>query len=134
VSLLALSVVLTLAGCGGVRLEPVEGKALVDGQPLVHCTFSLRPDAAKGNTSTKEPAGQVEAPGVWKVYTDAKPGAPAGWYKVIAVAQDPVDPNDPYKARPSYINAKYNSLQTTDLVIEVTSTPAPGAYDFNLKK
>jgi hypothetical protein len=123
-----------LAGCSGVKLESVEGKVLVDGQPLPHGSFQFKPDVSKGNKSTLEPVGLVESPGVYKIYTEKKPGAPAGWYKVVVVAQEPIDPNDLYKERKSFINGKYNSAQTTDLTIEITSAPAPGAYDLNMKK
>lgn len=125
-----------LAGCSGERLEPVEGKVLVEGEPLAHGSFLLKPDAAKGNNSKldHEPAGLVESAGVYRIYTNKRPGAPAGWYKVVVIGQEPIDPNNPYAPRKAFINAKYNSEQTTDVRIEVTPNAPAGAYDLNLKK
>jgi hypothetical protein len=119
-------------GCGGgEQLVPVEGNALVDGQPLATGSLSFEPDANKGNTSQAKPAGLVEN-GKYKVFTAGKPGAPLGWYKITAVAEEPIDPKNPYVPRKSLINMKY--VKESDLALEIVEKPAAGAYDLNLKK
>src|SRR5262249_13520830 len=82
-------------GCGvsGRRMGPVAGKVRVDGKPLTTGSVSFRPDKAKGNTSTYEPAGDIDADGNYKLYTpvraDApKEGAPPGWYRVAVISAE----------------------------------------------
>ena len=123
----------SLVGCGGVKLEPVEGKAMADGKPVTNGSLLFKPDAAKGNTSTLEPAGQIDSSGNYKMFTNHKPGAPAGWYKVIVIATEPIDPKDPYAPRKSFVDGKYNGEQTTDLALEVIANAPPGAYDLKMK-
>jgi hypothetical protein len=127
-----------LAGCGesvgGTRLVGVAGKARVDGSPLATGTLSFLPDASKGNTSKLAPGGAIKADGTYTLFTEGRKGAPVGWYKVIVIAAEPVDPNAPYAPRRSFIDARYNTVETTDLRLEVTERPAPGAYDLDLKK
>jgi len=125
---------LSLGCSGGEQLLPVEGTAYVDGRPLKNGSLLFKPDASKGNNGTLEPAAQIGADGKYKLYTTQKPGAPPGWYKVIVIATEPIDPNDLYAPRKSYIHAKYSAEQTTDAALEVVAKPEPGAYDLQLKK
>jgi hypothetical protein len=129
-------VCLLTTGCGGVRLVPVEGKILVDNEVLQNGEGSVvfKPDAAKGNTSTLEPGGVIESDGKYKMYTNQKPGAPLGWYKVIATATEPPDPKNPSATRKSLISPKYVDEKITDLAVEVVDNPAAGAYDLRMKK
>lgn len=125
-----------LTGCGdsGGKLLPVVGKVTVDGQPLTMGDVSFRPE--KGSPSAQEPGGEIGEDGTYRLFTAGKEGAPPGRYRVLVVA---VDPNDlkskfPYGKRKSYVNLKYSNPKTTDLVVEVVPTPAPGAYDLKLTK
>jgi len=111
----------------------VEGKVTVDGQPLTMGSLLFRPNAEKGNTSKLEPAGSIDSSGNYKLYTNSKPGAPLGWYKVTVAAQTQADSTNPGAAT-SLVAAKYNAADTTDLSVEVVATPAPGAYDLKLTK
>jgi hypothetical protein len=125
-----------LVGCGDSsnKLLPVSGKVTVDGQPLATGSVSFRPE--KGSASAKEPGGEIDEDGTYSLFTDGKEGAPPGRYRVLVVA---VDPNDlkkkfPYGKRTSFVSPKYSNLKTTDLVVEVTPSPKPGAYDLKLTK
>lgn len=120
-------------GCAGETLYPVTGKALVDGTPIPNGSLLFVPDAAKGNTGKAEPAGTIEK-GKYTLYTNRKEGAPLGWYKVVVIAAEPINPQDPYTLGKSYIDGQYNSPATTNLNLEVTATPATDAYDLDLKK
>ena len=127
----ALCFITLAAGCGGERLEPVEGRISVNGKPLPRAGLLFKPI---GDAMPVEPAGNVEADGVYKIFTNKRPGAPAGSYKVIVIAQEPIDPDNPYVPRSSLIDTKYNTEATTDLTIEVRAGAPAGAYDLDLKK
>jgi hypothetical protein len=66
------------------------------------------------------------------MFTNRKEGAPPGWYKVVVIAAEPLNPDDPYTPGKSYIAVKYNAPQTTDLSLEVVASPKPGAYDLEM--
>lgn len=127
-----------MVGCGdsGSNLVPVVGKVTVDGQPLTTGTgnVSFRPD--KGNPNRQEPYGSIDPEGTYRLVTAGKEGAPPGRYRVLVTDMEPIDPKNPfpYPKRKTHVNLKYNDPKTTDLVIEVVPSPAPGAYDLRLKK
>ena len=123
------------AGCGGgEKLTPVEGKVLADGQVVPNGDLLFKPDRGKGNNTKHEPAGNIDAQGRYEMFTAGKKGAPLGWYKVIVIATEALDPDKPYAPRKSYINAKYNAEQTSDVMLEVVEKPGPDAYLLKLKK
>lgn len=128
----------TVVGCGdsGGNLVPVVGKVTVDGQPLTTGTgnVSFRPE--KGNANRQEPAGAIEPDGSYRLSTAGKEGAPPGRYRVLVVDVEPIDPKNPfpYGKRKSHVSYKYSDPKTTDVVIEVVPSPAPGAYDLKLRK
>jgi hypothetical protein len=135
---LAAAALCSLQGCGRepldkLKLVPVVGKVTVHGAPLTAGTLSFRPDAAKGNTQTYEPAAGIDKEGNYQVKTARREGAPPGWYKVMLVSNEPIDLKDPYGPRKSPIDTKYNALETTDLRLEVTENAAPGAYDLKVQ-
>jgi hypothetical protein len=131
-----------VVGCdnsGGNKLLPVVGKVTVDGQPLtvgsgINSSVSFRPE--KGSASAQEPAGTIDENGTYRLFTNGKEGAPPGRYHVLVSVMERFDPKSPfpYGKRKSYVNAKYGELKSSDLVLEVVPSPAPGAYDLNLKK
>ena len=127
-----------MPACGdsvnGVKLVPVVGHVRVDGRPLITGTLSFLPDPTKGNAGTLAPGGEIKADGTYTLFSSGRQGAPVGWYKVVVIAADPVDPNKPYAPRRSYVNSQYNTVETTDLLVEVAEKPASGAYDLDLKK
>jgi hypothetical protein len=126
-------VLFALAGCS--REEPtfsVEGKVLIDGQPLKVGTVIFTPDAARGNTSMHEPRGKIDENGVYRLsLTKGHPGATRGWYKISLSAQQLKDPKDRY-SYVSLIPTRYTRPDTSGLEREVVNKPAPGAYDIEL--
>lgn len=127
-----------LSGCqdshGPGKLLSVVGKVTLDGEPLKTGSVSFRPDKARGNETLHEPGGEIDETGNYKLYTAGKEGAPPGWYKVIVASAEPIDPNNPYAITKSYIDNRYNSVDSSGLAFEVVEKPAPGAYDLTLLK
>ena len=134
--LLFLWISTALFGCGDSTgdLVPVVGKVTVNGQPLTTGTgnVSFRPE--KGSAGRQEPAGSIAEDGTYRLSTAGKDGAPPGRYRVLVVDMDEVDPKDPYAPRKSHVNLKYSEPKTSDVVIDVVRSPAPGAYDLKLAK
>ena len=121
------------AGCGQTKLVPVSGRVTIDHKPLTTGNVTFKPDKSKGNTFTGEPTGEINSSGEYTLTTNGKPGAPAGWYKVIVPANAAFDPSDPSKAKPKWlVNSRYLADSTTTLEKEVVATPQPGAYDLDL--
>jgi hypothetical protein len=122
--------VLGLAGCGGGlgTLYPVSGKVTLDGEPLKDARLILVPDADKGNKSPASPFGKV-TDGTYLLTTNGRPGAPAGWYKVMVNTQYPGGPENAV-ALPKFMSDPGKS----GLSIEVVANPSPGAYDLDLKQ
>jgi hypothetical protein len=120
-------------GCGGSsdgpKLVPVVGKVTVGGKLLKTGSVSYRPDKSKGNTSTLEPAGDIEADGTYKLYTAGEQGAPVGWYKVLVISFEPVATPPPTKF---YVHAKYGDVATSGLHYQVVEQPAADAYDIKV--
>lgn len=123
---------LPLCGCSGGlgALHPVQGKVTVDGKPLTNGSVAFHPDEAKGNTGKKVASGEIED-GAYKLYTDGKSGAPAGWYKVAVTAATEVDSDKAEEAK-SLVGVKFTDPKETPLTIEVTAAPAAGAYDLKV--
>jgi hypothetical protein len=128
---------LGLAACGGPsdpKLVPVAGRVTVDGQPVKAGTLSFRPDKSKGNNGSHEPYGEIDAAGNYKLFTNRKEGAPAGWYRVAVMAAEPVDVGNLSGQARWFANPKYASVETSGLTVEVVEAPPAGAYDFRLTK
>jgi hypothetical protein len=128
---------LALVGCdssGLGRVVPVQGKVTLNGAPLSAGSLVFKPDAAKGNNSTLQPASDIAADGTYNLFTKEKPGAPLGWYKVGVVAEGPASATDPYAPRKSLLAQKYNDPETSGLAVEVVTTPRAGDYDLKLTK
>jgi hypothetical protein len=128
----AFAATIVAAGCGGGPRYPVEGRVLVKGAPLKgkEGHVVLKPDVAKGNTSTAPATGVLDREGSFTVQTNGQPGARAGWYKVIVVATEPGgNPNDDIRR---VTHARYESEASTPLAIEVVANPSPGSYDLKL--
>jgi hypothetical protein len=110
----------------------VEGKVLVDGQPLTLGTVILTPDKTKGNESLHEPRGKINAEGVYRAsIAKGREGVPPGWYKVSISAQRMKDPKDSYSYE-SVIPKRYAVPEKSGLSLEVVEKPAAGAYDLKL--
>lgn len=135
---LVLCAGMVLTGCGGPKgpvLFPVSGVVTVDGAPAEGAGVSFRPDASKGNKIEWFPTGVADKEGKFTLTTTAKPGAPPGWYKVVVMPYSPPPfGGEAKKAAPPSFNVKYSRPEASDLSIEVTKSPAPGAYDLKLTK
>jgi hypothetical protein len=131
-------------GCGdksGVgKTLPVAGKVTLDDRPLSATTTIVlfKPNAAKGNTSSFEPTGTVDAQGNYNLATRGKKGAPPGWYKVTVTATElrsdaATDRHRHSRPSPrSLLPARYGVAGTTTLEVEVVEKPETGAYDLKL--
>jgi hypothetical protein len=118
-------------GCQGkpeVPLFPVQGQVTVEKVPLTSGIVGLHPDADHGNASKVIAWGTLDEKGTYSVFTEGRPGAPLGQYKVTVIVLTP-----PEDARAPLPNAIYKKATTTDQHFEVTELPAPGAYDLHLK-
>jgi hypothetical protein len=122
-----------LAGCGssGPSLYSVEGKILVDGKPLTGGSVSFHPDAAKQNSSTKVIPGKIGQDGSYQLFTDGRPGAPLGWYKVTVVSTSEADSSRPDLIK-SFVGRKFADRKITPLSVEVKAAPATGEYDLKV--
>ena len=138
--LLCGAAIVGLCGCrrDGVALFPVEGKVLLDGQPIRVDGQKGRtgyvvfyPDASRGNSSREEPRGEIDAEGNYRVLTGLKPGAAAGWYKVTVGVTEQPNPNDAYTFT-WLVPRDYVDKDTSKLALEVVERPSPGAYDLKL--
>jgi hypothetical protein len=133
---LCLALAVMIAGCdssGVGRIVPVKGQVTYEGKPVTSGSLVFKPDSAKGNKSTFEPAATIGADGSYSLFVKEQEGAPLGWYHVGVVAQE-VNPNDPYAQAKSLIPARYNDAATSGLAVEVVEAPPPGAYDLKLAK
>jgi len=112
-------------------LRPVTGKVTVDGNPLTKGMVRFIPDKEKGNTGTTESVGEIQADGTYTLYTNSKPGAPTGWYKVTVNASEVPDSSKPMTGK-SLVDPKYSNAEHPLLSVEVVSSPSPGAYDLKV--
>lgn len=119
-----ISVAGILVGCGAAadpKLVSVAGRITFDGKPLPRGSVTLRPESTKDNW--EQPTGSIDADGKYVVYTQGKPGAPPGRYRVVVFATEAARDADG-KAHPglptSIVPAIYNDPVTTPLKIEVT--------------
>lgn len=124
------------AGCSdkvGKRL-PVEGRVLLGEKPLTGMSGMVVfiPDAEKGNKTEFRPTGAIDAEGKYRLATEGKPGAPAGWYKVTVTATPP-GTGDREVVAP-VVHARYAVEKTTTLSVEVVAAPADGAYDLKVSR
>jgi len=132
--MLLLTLSFALAGCGGTPSTeqlPVEGIVRVDGQPLKNGSVRFVPDKSKGNTYGHEPVGQIGVDGKYTLSSLGQSGAPPGWYLVGVVSTYPSDPANPYALK-SNVAARFNDPNVSKIAVEVSTSPAPGAYDFNV--
>jgi len=125
VSSFALLACLVAAGCGPT-LHSVEGEITVDEKPLAKGNVVLWPDSAKGNSFTGQPTGEVEN-GKFRVMTQGKVGAPAGWYNVTVSSSEKID-STKVDAIKEPIGPSFREASKTPLKIEV-----PSADGYKLK-
>lgn len=120
----------SLAGCGGLKLVPVSGTAMLGDKPIPSGGFCFTPDIEKGNNAHVVCVGRIGPDGRYEVKTatvnasQGGPGAPLGWYKVTYI--------DLRNSPAIKVNSKYLSNGSTPLLIEIVTNPKPGQYDIKL--
>jgi hypothetical protein len=120
------------AGCGPpYRCVPVSGHVTVDGKPLPYGAISFAPDTSRGNTHRVNPVGEIDEDGSYEVSTEAKPGAPVGWYKVVIRTQIPGDKRPDHVVK---IDPKFSDPSRTPLSVEIVENPDSGAYDLKVTR
>lgn len=130
-AVLLLSAAATLTGCGDGRLKvyPVTGQVLYNGEPLPGVDVAFHPVDPKNDTGYP-PHATTDADGKFALTTYLKDdGAPAGDFQVaIAFAvQSSEDGSDQTKRITFQVPAKYHRKDTTD--VKVTVTPGSNALD-----
>jgi hypothetical protein len=131
-SVAVLALLVGLAGCAPAeRLVPASGKVTVKNQLLpAGIMVVFHPNTQKGNTTSLEPRGQLDAQGVYRLQSGDREGAPSGWYRVAVFAIKPTQEMRP----PEWLaNPRYADPKTSGLEVQVVENPAPGAYDFALR-
>jgi hypothetical protein len=128
-------------GDGSSQTVPVNGTITFGGTPVTAASTIVlfKPDKSKGNESTFEPVGTVDAEGNYELTTEGRKGAPPGWYRVVVTAHDQNIQLTTKKRvqRPTpkgLLPARYGSFKTTNLLVQVVEEPATGAYDLKLTK
>ncbi len=138
-SMCAVLLALTLTGCGGgggggagytkLKLAPVSGVVLVNGTAVEKPVVTFFPE--KGASGT----GVGDEKGNFSIRTNGSRGAPVGKCKVTVTSTagyeiPPSDGNEiKIKIKPK-VPAKYSSVDTTDLIIDV---PEAGNQDLKLE-
>jgi hypothetical protein len=157
----ALSALCGAAGCGGLKLYPVEGRVLLNGKPLGQGYVTLFPDGggAPEVAGKMNPLAKIEEDGRYRIYSGSAPGAPAGKYRVVVNAlsrrqplsdappavpaggpghskgaRKPKQPTEQFLLGDPLINTKFFHAESTPLRIEVVPAPAPGAYDLEVTR
>jgi hypothetical protein len=133
-ALACLGVGAIVAGCErNEELIPVAGNVTLRGRPLTEGVVSFRPDAVQGNTSLHHPTGSIDRQGNYRLSVGKREGAPAGWYKVIVIANEPT-PDDPKQVHPGMpkliIDRRYTWPDSTPLKAEVRPDAPAGSFDF----
>jgi hypothetical protein len=124
--------VLAAGGCGdGINRVPVGGTVLMEGEPLrgMKGAVTFLPDKARGNDSPHGAAGEIDPEGRYVLFTQGKPGAPPGHYKVLVSAVPPGAERDESGLA---VHRRYLVESDTPLEMEVVPDPAPGRYDLKL--
>lgn len=132
--MLLLSVaLLVLAGCGDgrVKVYPVSGQVLYNGQPLKGVDLAFHPNDPKNDTGYP-PHAKTDADGKFTLTTYLKDdGAPAGEFKVaVAVAVETAggdDGADQTKRLTFQVPAQYQRKESTPLA--ATVKPGSNALD-----
>lgn len=128
-----------------IKVLPVAGRVLLEGQPLSGGFVKFHADASKSQAFGKEkppssqesqsqfvPAGEIDANGNYELHTGHQRGAPPGFYRVVIV---PAESYDSARAgnkdsKPPF-NVKFMRDDRTPLRVEVKEN---GDYTLELTK
>jgi len=145
--LLAILILLTATGFAsrffrqtdtkGPPLLPVRGQIHFGNKPLelLDDDFGkiwLYPNRAKGNDFADIPAGTISEDGSFTIFTRGKEGAPAGWYRVVLLANRTRDPEHPNQKRKTVIPRAFNNPDETTLEILVEEKEEGFEYDISI--
>jgi hypothetical protein len=135
-ALLVAWCLLGTAGCSKPEvLYPVSGKVYNGGAPLTSGMVRYVPEG--GDKLAGQSSGTIGSDGTYTLYTNGKPGAPPGKYKVAISTMVPPGPEVTMDEKPHAgppINRKYNSPDSSGLTREVVADPSPDQYDLKLLK
>ena len=132
-------------GCGGPpkpELLSVSGKVFVGDKPVPSGMVQFRADAERGNPTLEVPTGTIEPGGTFTLSTAGKPGAPAGWYRVLVLADNfatgdppksPEWPKLPKNHPKPFVPVRYLYFHETDVIVEVVPDPRDDAYVLRLR-
>jgi hypothetical protein len=109
----------------------VRGKVMVDNKPVTGGQVSFIPATVDDKARFAPPSGQIDANGIYELFTDGKAGAPAGKYNVMVTPSMVPDPAAKGMPKAPF-NDKYRDAKKSGLQVDVSASPAPGAYDLKL--
>ncbi len=113
----ALTVILMCTGCGqkGPTTAPVEGRVLLNGQPLTTGNVLTIPDAGRGAKGPIQPDGSFQL-GTFKT----EDGAIVGTHKVAVVAYNlPANAGPEAASGTLLVPQRYTNPESSELTIEV---------------
>lgn len=129
VMLCALAFLSIGCGDGKVKVYPVTGQVLYNGEPLPGVSLAFHPLDPKNNTGFP-PTAKTDQEGKFSLMTFLpNDGAPAGDFKVAIAfeVESVVDGSDQSKRLSFQIPAKYHKAETSDL--QVTVKPGKNNLD-----
>ena len=122
----------TVTGCFGPPLPsmtPVKGTVTVDGKPVTSGQVSFFAVVVDEKTKFAPPSGQIDSTGNYELFTEGKPGAPLGKFKVTVTPS--MVPTGGKSAPKASYSDKYRDQKRSDLEVEVVA--AQQTYDLKLK-
>lgn len=132
-STVSFTLCLIFSGCGKRDLgprAPVKGKITVAGEPLTtgQVVFILMPpDPQNEKFERVQSLADIQEDGSYEMRPED--GVVLGRHKVTVFINKKLVPSN--KAP---FASKYSKRKESDLIVEVTRNPQPGAYDLNLEK
>jgi hypothetical protein len=129
---LILFFLLTVIGCGGRKLYPVEGKVVFkDGSPLMGGMVIFEPVDKEIKMGAR---GEIQFDGHFQLGTEQeRDGALEGRYKVLVKPARPkkVDERNP---PPPALHSRYQALDTTPLEFTVTKDKSKNCFTIEVEK
>ena len=119
---------LTLTGCGGLKLVPVSGKVMLGDEPMKLGRVCLFPDRSKGNDNAVACIGRLNGQGEYQITTAGVKGnvggkgAPLGWYKVVFMNSNEMKSDLDDLVTKGKFNRKYTDDAKTPLAVAPPST------------
>lgn len=113
------TLILALAGCGGVPLAPVTVRVTLDGKPLAFAVVRFVGEGFEPSL-THAPSGIVGLDGIVRPrYQDDQVGIPPGNYKVTVILNAEDQQNDYARIGRNLLPARYADPATSGLTVTV---------------